>query len=36
VVSRTLRSFADDGLIEMQRHRIVVRDLEAMRREAEA
>jgi CRP-like cAMP-binding protein len=36
VVSRTLRSFADDGLIEMQRHRIVVRDADAMRHEAEA
>ncbi len=36
VVSRTLRSFADDGLIEMQRHRIVVRDAAALRREAEA
>jgi len=36
VVSRTLRSLADDGLIEMQRHRIVVRDAAALRREAEA
>lgn len=36
VVSRTLRSFVDDGLVEMQRHRIVVRDPEALRHEAEA
>ena len=35
VVSRTLRSFVEDGLIEMQRHRIVVRDPEALRQEVE-
>lgn len=35
VVSRTLRTFVDDGLIEMQRHRIVVRDAEALQAEAE-
>ena len=36
VVGRTLRSFVEDGLVEMQRHRIVVRDAQALAREAEA
>jgi len=35
VVSRTLRSFVEDGMVELQRHRIVVRDPEALRHEAE-
>jgi CRP/FNR family cyclic AMP-dependent transcriptional regulator len=36
VVGRTLRSFVEDGLVEMQRHRIVVRDAQALARETEA
>ncbi len=35
VVGRTLRAFADEGLISFERHRIVVRDLEALRAVAE-
>jgi CRP-like cAMP-binding protein len=36
VVSRTLRAFVKDGLIDVQRHRIVVADREALAREAES
>ena len=35
VVSRTLRAFVKEGLIEMQRHRMVVRDVDALTNEAE-
>ncbi len=35
VVSRTLRSFVEDGLIEMQRHRIVVCNPEALQHEVQ-
>ena len=34
VVSRALRAFVKEGVIEMQRHRIVIADLEALAREA--
>ena len=34
VVSRTLRGFVRDGLVEMRRHQIVVRDAEALKQEA--
>ncbi len=34
VVSRTLRGFVRDGLVEMRRHQIVVRDAEALAQEA--
>jgi CRP/FNR family transcriptional regulator len=36
VVSRTLRAFVKEGLVEIERHRIVVRDPEALARESEA
>jgi CRP/FNR family transcriptional regulator, cyclic AMP receptor protein len=36
VVSRTLRAFVKDGLIEVQRHRVVVRDVDALAREAQS
>ncbi len=36
VVSRTLRAFVKEGLIEMQRHRIIVRDPQALTRESES
>lgn len=35
VVSRTLRAFVRDGLVEVQRHRILVRDPEALADEAQ-
>ncbi|MBN1641728.1 MAG: Crp/Fnr family transcriptional regulator [Anaerolineae bacterium] len=34
MVSRTLRAFVRDGLVEMRRHQIVVRDAEALAQEA--
>ena len=34
VVSRTLRGFVRDGLVEMRRHQIVVRDAEGLEQEA--
>jgi CRP-like cAMP-binding protein len=34
VVSRTLRGFVRDGLVEIRRHQIVVRDVEALKQEA--
>jgi CRP/FNR family transcriptional regulator len=36
VVSRTLRAFVRDGLVKVQRHRIVVLDRDALAREAES
>jgi CRP/FNR family transcriptional regulator len=36
VVSRTLGAFVDEELIDIQRHRIVILDLEALTREAES
>jgi CRP/FNR family transcriptional regulator len=36
VVSRTLRAFVQEALIDIQRHRIVILDLEALKREAES
>jgi CRP/FNR family transcriptional regulator len=36
VVSRTLRAFVKEGLVEMQRHRVVVRDVDALTVEAES
>ena len=36
VVSRTMRAFVKDGLIQAQRHRIVIIDQEALAREAES
>ncbi len=36
VVGRTLRAFADEGLIRFERHRIVIRDVEALRAIADA
>ncbi len=36
VVSRTLRAFVKDGLIKMERHRIVVLDYDALALEAES
>lgn len=32
VVARTLKTFEDEGVIEVERHRYVIRDLEALRR----
>jgi CRP/FNR family transcriptional regulator len=34
VVSRTMRAFVKDGLIKLERHRIIVLDREALRLEA--
>jgi CRP/FNR family transcriptional regulator len=36
VVSRTLRSFVQEELIDIQRHRIVILDLEGLTRESES
>jgi CRP/FNR family transcriptional regulator len=36
VVSRTMRAFVKDGLITLERHRIVVLDREALMLEAES
>jgi CRP-like cAMP-binding protein len=36
VVSRTLRAFVKDGLVKLDRHRIIVLDREALAREAES
>jgi CRP/FNR family transcriptional regulator len=36
VVSRTLRALVQDGLIKLERHRIVVTDRQALKREAES
>jgi CRP/FNR family transcriptional regulator len=36
VVSRTMRAFVKDGLIKLERHRIVVLDRDALSLEAES
>ena len=36
VVSRTMRAFVKEGLIKLDRHRIVILDRDALLRESEA